>query len=79
MLIVKIELWPYGREDCAHELGRLTIGNDGTGNSIEGNYDVSVSLAGGEFKTGRVERWPRQIRPVWDLVVVALRTLGVNP
>lgn len=79
MLRATLEIVPHGEESCARRLGRLLIVNDGSGNSIEGNYDVSVSLAGGEFKTGRVERWPRQIRPVWDLVVVALRTLGVNP
>jgi hypothetical protein len=29
MLVVKVEIWPYGQEQDAKELGRLYIANDG--------------------------------------------------
>lgn len=47
MIVVKIELWPYGRggERAAEELGRMYIANVG-GTQTRGNYAVAVCRKG---------------------------------
>jgi hypothetical protein len=41
MLVVKIQLWPYGAESAAYPIAEIRIVNDGTGDVYVGNYDVS--------------------------------------
>lgn len=38
MIVVKVELWPFGQEELAKTLGVATITNDGTGTQDSGNY-----------------------------------------
>lgn len=49
MLTVKIELWPYGDEERAREIGRMYIANDGTTSVADprfGDYRVAVCKRG---------------------------------
>lgn len=49
MLTVKIELWPGGSEQRAHEIGRMYIANDGTTSIADprfGDYKVAVCKRG---------------------------------
>jgi hypothetical protein len=46
MLVVKIEMWPHGRQEAAYEIGRTYIANDGTGDPGRGNYKVAVCRKG---------------------------------
>ena len=41
MLVVRIELWPYGDPSRRKTLATGTIVNDGTGTTTEGNYRVN--------------------------------------
>lgn len=85
MIVVKIELWPFGDESQKTEIGRTLIANDGTGSVSRGNYDVRVlrrnayTLSGTEFdssatRTGRVEGYPRLSYNIWRLILRALRS-----
>jgi hypothetical protein len=77
MLVIPIELWPFGIEPEKRQLGKLTIANDGTGSSSRGNYDVTVYGAHGRIiRTARVEDWPRQAKPVQGLILAALEAAG---
>lgn len=46
MIVVRVELWPHGREQFATELGRTYIANDGTAHGDRGNYNVAVCRKG---------------------------------
>jgi len=47
MLVVKVELWPHGREDKATELVRMFLANDGTSRDPKiGHYNVAVMRKG---------------------------------
>lgn len=83
MIVVKVELWPFGRESEAEEIGRAYITNDGSGAPNRGNYDVEVcrrgttekpSDGGTATRTGRVEDYPRRSYNVWRLVKRALKS-----
>lgn len=52
MLVVKVEIWPFGSKDSAKEISRVFIYNDGTGDSQVGNY-VGVI---GEVNNDRIDR-----------------------
>lgn len=82
MIVIPIELWPFGYADHARSLGQLRISNDGTGDSHRGNYDVRVYSAGPvlgkPIREARVEDWPRQSRPVQELILAALLAAGYN-
>lgn len=52
MLVVKVELWPWGDEGKKKELGQLVIGNQGR--LPDGTCAYSVS--------GRCEPWPEKGR-----------------
>lgn len=76
MIIVKVELWPWGQESKAKEIGRMTIANDGTSNSSKrGNYNVKIMRRGTTntvIKQKRVEDYPRLSYSIWELVRRAL-------
>lgn len=42
MIVLRVELWPHGRETFAKEIGRAYIANDGTAHGDRGNYNVAV-------------------------------------
>ena len=64
MLVVKIELWPFGQEKFKKELGRLEICNDGEGTMTRGNYYTRSET----LETIKVEDWPRTERNAWELL-----------
>lgn len=85
MIVVKIELWPLGREAKMIEIGRMYIANDGEGSQDRGHYDVAVCRRGTTAvpgtlsptgprptRTGRVENYPRLAYNVWRLIARAL-------
>lgn len=82
MIVIRIELWPNGKEKGKRELGRLEIENDGSGTADLGNYDCAATVIPGVVRRAcRVERFNRKRRNSWDLAFVALRGLvgGRNP
>lgn len=79
MIVVKIELWPYGSEEHAVSLGRSYIWNDGNGSKDRGNYGVSVCKKGSidrtkPLRTGFVTDYPRLSYNVWRLIIRALKS-----
>lgn len=76
MLVVKVELWPYGFESAAREIGRMTIANDGTSERRDrGSYDVKImrkNTTDVVQQEKRVEDYPRLSYSVWELVKRAL-------
>lgn len=81
MIVVKIELWPFGNEARKSEIGRMYIANDGSGSAVDGSYDVAVCRRGSTAvpkhinpegpkatRTGRVCGYPRQAYNVWRLI-----------
>lgn len=80
MLVIKIELWPFGNEKTKRELGRAHIINDGTGSLEIGNYVVklfksaeySKNNAGKVYKTGEVKEFKRLKGSPWELLKLAL-------
>ncbi len=71
MVVVKIELWPGGREGNSRGLGVMIITNDGTGDAEFGNYKYTLSHAGKHFggkkqepfKQGRIKNFKRTLSP----------------
>lgn len=80
MLRITIELIPFGLGKPQH-LGTLHLANDGTGTQDRGNYDGTLFTKTGAKmpqRVVRVEDWPRQSRPVWELVIEALQSAGYS-
>ena len=80
MIVVNIELWPYGDKIHKRNIGHIFITNDGTGTTEHGNYDVGLSHAGiyygkkkGFWKKGKVENFLRILSP-YHLVLRALES-----
>jgi hypothetical protein len=84
MIVLKIEMWPSGREDRAREIGRTYIYNDG-GTMTSGDYQVRVCRRGrfekttqdirdakGFTRTAAVTKYPRLAFNVWRLMIRAL-------
>jgi len=79
MVIVRIELWPFGGPKKARLLGVAKIVNNGTGDEKHGNYEVELSHAGkylnkkkGVWKSGKVKNHLRKLSP-YHLVYKALK------
>ncbi len=76
MIVIKVELWPFGYEEKKRELGRMHIANVG-GSATRGDYKVKVMRKGTERtvqREGEVTNYPRQSYSVWRLVQRALRS-----
>lgn len=77
MLVIRVELWPHGREEDRELLGIATVSNDGTGDKHTGNYTVALSKwephADQLWKSDYVKGFPRLKRGPWDLLYRALR------
>lgn len=78
MIVVRIEMWPGGREEQARELQRMTISNIG-GSATSGDYRVRA-LKGAEYskrpgttwRSGVVRSFPRKKLGPFDLLLRAL-------
>ena len=77
MIVVRIEVWPFGNRSRKREIGQIVIANDATGDCEIGNYNAALAHAGphadkpGCWKAGRVERHPRILSP-YHLVLRAI-------
>jgi hypothetical protein len=76
VVVVKVELWPWGSEKLKKEIGRMTITNDGTSDNPNiGNYIVRIFRKGSTETVQReapVTDYRRKTEPVWKLVRLAL-------
>ncbi len=75
MIVIRIELWPWGFESRKRELGRMLIDNVG-GTNKRGDYRVRVLRKGSETKVlreGEVMNYPRLSYNIWRLVCRALK------
>jgi len=87
MIVLKVEMWPNGDEEKAYEHSRAYIVNDGK-TSLEtrgdyGSYNVkfmqSVRYNPRKiWRRARAERIHRSKRGVWDILYVALRSIGME-
>ena len=82
MLVVKIELWPYGDKTKARTIEQIVIGNVG-GTDEVGDYKVWHGLTDpnhmvkGPWEDGEVKAHPRLTESVWILVRKAIDSLGL--
>jgi hypothetical protein len=73
MLVIKIELWPFGDETQKRMIAEGYIINNGSGNTELGNYDAKFwSERHPTEKNGKVKSFPRQTQGVWKLLWMAL-------
>ena len=78
MVVIKIELWPFGFKENAREIGRMHISNDTTGDKVKGNYKVKLfhtekySNKPGIWKQGVVKGHLRKLSP-YHLILKALQ------
>lgn len=93
MLVVKVEIWPFGQKEHAREIGRTYIWNVG-GDQWNGSYSVAVcdpdmdydiQHPAGPFgprrhwlKKGSVLTFPRGPKNIWPLVLAALKSCKVR-
>jgi hypothetical protein len=78
MIVVKIELWPYGNEAKKTEIGKMSIINDGTGSKSLGNYDVKVFKETNLNKIWRqikLLNFPRKQFGIWELIELSLHEI----
>lgn len=74
MLVVKIEIWPFGNKHKARTLGEMHIVNDGTGTGERGNYRADIlppewhSYFPDENLHIEVRDWPRTEKSAWYLL-----------
>lgn len=79
MIVVKIEIWPFGNESKSEELGRIHIVNDGSSDSsFKGSYDVYAGDPHTHFEdafdSSRVEGYDRDLG-FWLLFKQAIKAL----
>jgi hypothetical protein len=87
MIVVRVEVWPFGDEDAKRTVGTATIANDGTGDFLMGSYDVKLFKAGSDkvrgrkpWRQGRVDGFPRRRLGAFDLLLRALKaSIGDRP
>lgn len=75
MIVIKVELWPFGIKSRKKELGRMLIDNQG-GTDTRGDYRVRVLRKGSDTKVlreGKVTNYPRLSYNIWRLVCRALK------
>lgn len=87
MLVIKVEMWPYGRRDQAYEVGRAYLYNTGSLDSAtHGNYGIHIAKThyfdqargrgAAEYidKRGYVQAFPRGHKNLWPLILSALQS-----
>ncbi len=75
MIRVTVELVSFGEEDRKKTIGTLEIANDGTGDSVTGNYTVRAYDERDEWVRTKVKGHKRQLG-FWVLLRLALQQLG---
>lgn len=74
MLVVKVEVWPFGDKDQARQLGEARIALQSVTPDNHGSYSYTLNgpkKAG--WRHGRVEGHHRTKRGIWDLLYRVLR------
>ncbi len=85
MIVVRIELWPGGKESAKKTIGEITIVNDLTGTGEKGNYRCVLGHAGryrgmpGNWKEGRIVGHLRKLSPYHLLLTALKSTLEPTP
>lgn len=78
MIVVTVELWPYGYESNKELLGIAHIINDGSGTLTKGNYRVILGKKGQPnpqtkpYRLGKIMDYPRKSLNFWNLIQRAL-------
>lgn len=73
MVVIKVELWPYGDESKKRTLATGAIANDGTSDDNRyGNYNFDFSLPDGKHMVGEVKGYSRVKHSIWQLIKMAL-------
>lgn len=77
MIVVKVELWPFGSESRKRILGEAHIINDATGSKTKGNYKFKLFKKNkhGIWKTGEIKNFPRLRRNGYDLLYLCLKQI----
>lgn len=80
MIRIDVDMWQHGSPIDKYRLATVEIINDGIlsqTNSKRGDYIVrAYSRDGKIIRTAAVKDWPRQSRPVLELLAEALKALG---
>ena len=77
MLIIRIEIWPFGYESRKREIAVAKIANTGEGSLERGNYEGAIGRNGRpaplkdkDIKArGEVKDFPRKSLTAWDLLL----------
>lgn len=88
MLVIKIEMWPFGEESKSYPIGRMYIWNKGTAHKQSdgkrGDYGFCIMRKDkvdlhrqdvdetDVVASGNVDNWPRLSYSVWKLVAKCL-------
>jgi len=78
MLVVTVEIWPFGKEENKRHLGTAKIWNMGTGTMTRGDYKATLSKVnrpGCVWRGGQVKDFPRKRLGAWDLLYRVLHNI----
>ena len=69
MIVVKLEIWPYGDESDTSSLGTIEIYNDATGSFTRGNYKYKLKGKKDRVMSeGTVKNYARNAQHPWNLI-----------
>lgn len=77
MIVVKVEIWPFGDGKSRREIGRMRIANDGSGTMGIGNYRFTIDPLTDRTVSGSVCSHQRS-RGVWELLRACLEAAKEN-
>ena len=82
MLVINVEIWPFGDQSQAKHLGTMLIANDVSGTEQSGNYKVKIykrnhiplNFISTKYvlRTSEVKGFARKRLSVWALICKAL-------
>ena len=75
MIVVKVEIWPFGNEKKKRLLGTLKIVRIITGTPTIGNYKVELYSGKKCWKKGEVKGYKRKSQSFWHLIHEAFKCL----
>jgi hypothetical protein len=71
MLVIKIEIWPFGVEENKRPIGNLKIANDGTGDAETGNYFAFFNDNRKDLI--KIKNFPRSVKDAWHLLYEVMK------
>ena len=76
MIVIKVELWPYGYEERKEDLGVCAIWNTGEGTPTRGSYRYRLWFER-KMISGDIDNFPRKRLTAWDLLCrILVKALG---